>query len=178
MAKRGTTTFSATKVAKAGLAASAALQRILDLEKEVSKLRHHVSVLSKRNHGLKKEMEGMRERGEEEKDEEVASQKEPEPAVAETVAEPSESEEEAESVASSVAPMSTEGEGDVEVRKEVVFDDRMMDRRDRMSDEDVVVEGRIVPLSGYTPAVEEKVRTVVPLGPRGYRAEVPVGLLP
>ena len=57
MVKRGSTTFSATKVAKAGLAASAALARILELEKEVSKLRHHVSVLSKRNHALQKEMD-------------------------------------------------------------------------------------------------------------------------
>jgi len=57
MVKRGSTTFSATKVAKAGLAASAALTRILELEKEVSRLRHHVSVLSKRNHALIKEAE-------------------------------------------------------------------------------------------------------------------------
>jgi len=57
MVKRGSTTFSATKVAKAGLAASAALTRILELEKEVSKLRHHVSVLSKRNHALQKEVD-------------------------------------------------------------------------------------------------------------------------
>jgi len=55
MVKRGSTTFSAPKVAKAGLAALAALTRILELEKEVSRLRHHVSVLSKRNHGLQKE---------------------------------------------------------------------------------------------------------------------------
>jgi len=59
MVKRGPTTFSATKVAKAGLVASAALQKIIDLEKEVSRLRHHVSVLSnlKRNHMLQKEAE-------------------------------------------------------------------------------------------------------------------------
>jgi len=57
MVKRGSTTFSATKVAKAGLAASAALTRILELEKEVGKLRHHVSVLSKRNHALQKEVD-------------------------------------------------------------------------------------------------------------------------
>jgi len=61
MVKRGSTTFSATKVAKAGLAASAALTRILELEKEVSRLRHHVSVLSKRNHGLQKEAEKRRD---------------------------------------------------------------------------------------------------------------------
>jgi len=57
MVKRGSTTFSATKVAKAGLAASAALTRILELEKEVGKLRHHVSVLSKRIHVMGKEAE-------------------------------------------------------------------------------------------------------------------------
>jgi len=61
MVKRGSTTFSVTKVAKAGLAASAALSRILELEKEVSRLRHHVSVLSKRNHGLQKEAERRRD---------------------------------------------------------------------------------------------------------------------
>jgi len=84
MVKRGSTTFSATKVAKAGLAASVALTRILELEKEVSRLRHHVSVLSKRNHMLLKEME---EKADEEKDDggvEVASPvrvQEPEPQV-------------------------------------------------------------------------------------------------
>jgi len=57
MVKRGSTTFSATKVAKAGLVASAVLQKIMDLEKEVSRLRHHVSVLSKRNHVLQKEVD-------------------------------------------------------------------------------------------------------------------------
>jgi len=60
MVKRGSTTFSATKVAKAGLTATAALQKILDLEKDISKLRHHVSVLSKRNHGLQKEVERLK----------------------------------------------------------------------------------------------------------------------
>jgi len=57
MIKRGSTTFAVTKVGKAGLVASAALQKIMDLEKEVSKLRHYVSVLSKRNHMLQKEAE-------------------------------------------------------------------------------------------------------------------------
>ena len=52
MAKRGVTTFSATQVAKQGLAVSAALLKMADLEKGVSRLRHHVSVLSRRNHGL------------------------------------------------------------------------------------------------------------------------------
>jgi len=84
MVKRGSTTFSATKVAKVGLAASAVLMRILELEREVSKLRHHVSVLSKRNHALQKEAI----RRDEERNTEVASpvrDQEPEPQV---VAEP------------------------------------------------------------------------------------------
>jgi len=61
MVKRGSTTFLATKVAKVGLAASAALMKIIELEKEVSRLRHHVSVLSKRNHALNKEAERRRD---------------------------------------------------------------------------------------------------------------------
>jgi len=87
MVKRGSTTFSATKVAKAGLVASAALQKIMDLEKEVSKLRHHVSVLSKRNHLFQKEADG-RKKEEGAESSEVASPErveEPEPQV---VAEP------------------------------------------------------------------------------------------
>jgi len=99
MVKRGTTTFSATKVAKAGLTASAALQKILDLEKDVSKLRHHVSVLSKRNHGLQKEVDRLKKE-EVAVDSEVASPErveEPEPLV---VAEPEESEEVVMAVAS------------------------------------------------------------------------------
>jgi len=90
MVKRGSTTFSATKVAKAGLTATAALQKILDLEKDVSKLRHHVSVVSKRNHGLQKEVDRLKKE-EGAVDSEVASPKrveEPEPLV---VAEPEES---------------------------------------------------------------------------------------
>jgi len=90
MVKRGSTTFSATKVAKAGLTATAALQKIKDLEKDVSKLRHHVSVLSKRNHGLQKEVDRLKKE-EVAVDSEVASPErveEPEPLVA---AEPEES---------------------------------------------------------------------------------------
>ena len=62
----------------------------LDLEKDVSKLRHHVSVLSKRNHGLQKEVDRLKKE-EVAVDSEVASPervKEPEPLV---VAEPKES---------------------------------------------------------------------------------------
>ena len=62
MVKRDPTTFSATKVAKAGLVASAPLQKIMELEKEVSELRYHVSVLSKRNHALTQVMDRRKRR--------------------------------------------------------------------------------------------------------------------
>jgi len=175
MAKRGVTPFSATQVAKQGLAVSTALLKMVDLEREVSRLRHHVSVLSRRNHGPEKELAGLQRVGEG-----VASQKETEPQV---VAEPPEpevvvevapsvaSDEEDESVASGEPRMEVK-EG---VRGEVVFDDRMLDLRDRMSDEDVVVGGKIVPLSGYAPAVEGEVRREVPFLPLGPAAMVPVG---
>jgi len=64
MAKRGITTFSATQVAKQGLAVSTAVLKMADLETEVSRLRHHVSVLLRRNHGLQKELDGIRRVGE------------------------------------------------------------------------------------------------------------------
>jgi len=59
------TSFTATQVANNGMVMGAAFMRILDLEKEVSRLRHHVLVLSKR----------LKEKGEErmvEEKEEVA----------------------------------------------------------------------------------------------------------
>jgi len=73
MAKRGSTSFSATKVAKSGLITAKALERVLELEKEVSRLRHHVSVLSKRNHKLELRLgEILEGREREERKEEVA----------------------------------------------------------------------------------------------------------
>ena len=73
MAKRGSTSFSATKVAKSGLITAKALERVLELEKEVSRLRHHVSVLSKRNHKLELRLgEVLEGRVREEEKEEVA----------------------------------------------------------------------------------------------------------
>jgi len=98
MAKRGVTTFSATQVAKQGLAVSTALLKMADLEKEVSRLRHHVSVLSRRNHGLQKELDGLRIVGEG-----VASHKEPEPQVVVEAPEQVVVDEVAPSVASEVA---------------------------------------------------------------------------
>ena len=48
------TSFTATQLANNGMAMGAAFMRILELEKEVSRLQHHVSVLSKRLNGREK----------------------------------------------------------------------------------------------------------------------------
>jgi len=61
MAKRGSTSFSATKVAKSSLITAKALGRVLELEKEVSRRQHHVTVLSKRNHKLELRLGGVLE---------------------------------------------------------------------------------------------------------------------
>jgi len=50
MSKRDSTTFSETKVARSSFITAKALERGLDLEKEVLRLWHQVQVLSKRNH--------------------------------------------------------------------------------------------------------------------------------
>jgi len=180
MVKRGPTTFSATKVAKAGLAATAALERILNLEKEVSRLRHHVSVLSKRNHAMSKEL--LRN---EDDCSEVASPvrgQEPEPPV---VAEPevrmsgtivAEGEEDV-----WVAPVAEVAEPPVaETKMEVAVEEHGVavvrlpkgKRRRTVGDEEVreeegseaeeVVEGIVV-------------ATSIPRGPKGYVAGTPGG---
>jgi len=73
MTKRDSTSFSATRVAKSELITVWALERVLELEKEVSRLRHHVSVLLKRNHKLELRLgEVLKERERVEEKEEVA----------------------------------------------------------------------------------------------------------
>jgi len=165
MVKRGSTTFSATKVAKAGLTASAALQKILDLEKDVSKLRHHVSVLSKRNHGLQKEVDRLK------KEEvavvsEVASPErveEPEPLV---VAEPEETVDVAEVAEEFVARASVAG-----VRLARVATPEVAEPEEEVDDDDdcrSVVTGIGKKRRLEDEGVEEVGRSVVvPVGPRG-----------
>jgi len=48
MVKRGSSTFSAAAVARSGLALGRTVEKTLALEAEVSRLRHHISVLSRR----------------------------------------------------------------------------------------------------------------------------------
>jgi len=50
MVKRGSSTFSAAAGARSGLALGRSVKKALALEAEVSRLRHHVSVLSRRLH--------------------------------------------------------------------------------------------------------------------------------
>jgi len=52
MVKRGSSSFSASSVAKGLMVLSKAIEKQFALEAEVSRLRHHVSVLSKRLHSV------------------------------------------------------------------------------------------------------------------------------
>jgi len=60
MVKRGSSTFSAMAVARSGLALGRTVEKILALEAEVSGLRHHISVLSRRLHLSALESESLR----------------------------------------------------------------------------------------------------------------------
>jgi len=183
MAKRGVTTFSATQVAKQGLAVSTALLKMADLEKEVSRLRHHVSVLSRRNHGLQKELDGLRFVGEG-----VASNKEPEPQVVAEPPEPVVVDEVAPSVASEdgmrvvpeAKPAVAESRVALVVEPEVALVVLPKGKRKRLDvgddgseggDDSEVMTVPVVPVEGNRRVM------VAPLGPRGYvgRAVVPTG---
>jgi len=60
MVKRGSSTFSAAAVARSGLALGRTVEKTLALEAEVSRLRHHVSVLSRWLHLSALESESLR----------------------------------------------------------------------------------------------------------------------
>jgi len=143
------TSFAATKVAENRLALGVAFMRIQELEKEVSRLRHHVLVLLKRLNGKEKESRV------EEKEE-----------VAEVVAE---AEVEAE-VAAVGAPSITGGVYKVVAEEEGVADE-IVAGVESMSvgledDEDEVVGGKIVVrLPG------DRKRTIAEAG-EGERVEV------
>ena len=55
MPQQKSTSFSAAKVANFGVVMAEMVEERMKLEKEVRRLRHHVSVLSKRNHQLMKD---------------------------------------------------------------------------------------------------------------------------
>ena len=60
MVKRGFSTFSAAAVTRLGLALGRTVEKTLALEAEVSRLRHHISVLSRRLHLSTLESESLR----------------------------------------------------------------------------------------------------------------------
>ena len=60
MVKRGSSTFSAAAVARSGLALGRTVEKTLALEAVVSRLRHHISVLSRRLHLSALESESLR----------------------------------------------------------------------------------------------------------------------
>jgi len=174
MAKRGITTFSATQVAKQGLAVSTALLKMVDLEKEVSRLRHHVSVLSRRNHGLQKELDGLRIVGEE-----VASNKEPEPQVVaeppepvvDEVVAPSVASDDVASVTSVVLPEAKPAVAELRVALEIGPEVTMVrlpkGKKRRLTVGGDGVEGRDeTEVMTVVPFEEERGMIVAPLGPR------------
>ena len=55
MSQRKSTSFSAAKVANFGVVMAEMVAERLRMEKEIRRLRHHVSVVSKRNHQLMKD---------------------------------------------------------------------------------------------------------------------------
>ena len=182
MVERGITTFSATQVAKQGLAVSTALLKMADLEKEVSRLRHHVSVLSRRNHGLQKELERRKE------GEEVASYKEPEPRVVVEPSEPDVDFEMAPSVASEesvveVAPVAKPAVA--ESRVALVIDEPEValvrlpkgKRRRTCEEEGSEAEGSVVESVAEEVREEIIVATSIPRAPRGMQmvGRAPVG---
>ena len=61
MVRQGFSSFSATAVAKTGVVLSQTVAKTLSLEAEVSRLRHHVSVISRRLHLCEKERDALRE---------------------------------------------------------------------------------------------------------------------
>ena len=52
MPQQRSTSFSAAKVANFGVVMAEMMGKIGEMEKEIKRLQHHVSVLSKRNHRL------------------------------------------------------------------------------------------------------------------------------
>ena len=155
---------------------SKTLDRILALEAEVSRLRHHVSILSKRLNKLDPprskisravskpcpdiEEVNLRSAGGEEavEKEGVAEGKPPnvdeEKEVAEGVAEVEAEESKEGSAGSGLASVAdTEAVSEAGLGEssgsEMVVDVRMEDLSSRISDEDVLVDGKIVPLKGY-----------------------------
>ena len=159
--------FSAAKVANFGVVMAEMVMKMGDMEKEIKRLRHHVSVLSKRNHQLMKD-------GKSRAASPIASDvshsevvEEGEADESPVVAEKEEDGQVAEVVAEDVAEATLEaGAMAVEFRGKR----RRVEMVTGLEDEDVMVGGKIVPLGVLELRREEVVEvgssTVVPKAPR------------
>ena len=137
---------------------------MMEMEKEIGRLRYHVSVLSKREHGLRREMKRKEIEGKREEVASVVAEGKVEVVADEVVAVVKAPQEAAGGVAGGGGSGS---EGSV-----AGWSDRMTDLRSRVSDEDVLVGGKIIPLRGYEPGVEVVEvgsSTVVPSAPRAIQ---------
>ena len=216
MSQQKSTKFSAARVANLGVVMAEMFEERRRLELEVKRLRHHVSVLSKRNHELMKEGKSravapiasatsLCSEGGEEKEEVAESKAEVAVKVATVEAEDEASgvvkgkgKEVAEGVAEDEAEVLKEGSAGSGVASvaesevmseaglgsggsEMEVDEGVEELRSRISDEDVVVDGKIVPLKGYEsnglgvrgaplgPKRSYGRGGFVPLGPYGFR---------
>ena len=179
MVKRDSKTVSSKLMDETNAMVVEMAKKVLAMEKEIGRLRHHVLVLSKRELLLKKKLLSVEKgKGKEEVAVEVAGKEvavEKVVAEAEVVAEGSGPV--AEAVAECVAGMedglpmvpdsvTTEDEG-------MEMNDEVAGLKDRLSDEDVLVDGKIVPIEGYTPVASgERVRRVEASPPRAPLAMV------
>ena len=174
---------------------SKALERILALRAEVSRLRHHVSILSKRLHKLdppgRKDSHAdsspspvieedilQPDSGGKAVEEEGVAEELPLVAGEELVVALGEAVAEAEAVGEGSAGSVEVAEAEVvagEESKLMEVDGRVVDLRSRISDKDIVVGGRIAPLEGYRPERSEW-GVVPPRYPRGRgRTGAPIG---
>ena len=169
MVKRGSKTVSSNMMGETNAKVVEMAKKILAMEKEIGRLRHHVSVLSKRELGLKKKL--LRVEKGKEKEEVVESVAERGVAVEEVVVEADGLVPEADAVAESVTGMVSEGSvvpDSVSTGNDSMeVDDGVTGLKDSMSDEDVLVDGRMIPLKRYTRVASgERVRRVEASPPR------------
>ena len=153
MIKRGSKSFSANKLADTGLVMAEMARKVMEIEKEIGRLRHHISVVSKREVVLKKELERKgKGKVKEEVAGVVAGKSNPAPLKAE---------------GSVAGGLESSSEGSV-----AIWDRGIADLRSCISDEEVVVGGKIVPMKRYEPVVEVVEvgsLTVVPKAPRAIQ---------
>ena len=217
MSQQKSTKFSAARVANFGVVMAEMFEERMKLEKEIKRLRHHVSVLSKRNNELMKDgksravapiasvtslcsCKGKEKEGVAESEAEVAVEvatveaedeagrvaKGKEVEVADDVAddeavalkEGSEGSGVASVAESEVVSEAGEGSSSGSMME---IEEGVEELRSRISDEDVLVDGMIVPLKGYEskglgvrgapmgPKRSYGRGDFVPLGPYGFR---------